>query len=177
MIYYRVALKGEESTSWRWISTVLTSLEALFGFLRLYQMIPRDRLRVFFSSSGESLDLMLARENKGLASNSISAEQLLSGRGKISAVEMTRLESELGTCESMGMVVASIAREHPLHEKSASSPPERSMSFLDRKRLESELGTPGDHDTPYKFTFPTSMPQALAWTTLLVKVHAGELDP
>jgi hypothetical protein len=177
MIYYRVALKGEESNTWRWISTVLTSLEALFGFLRLYNMIPRDRIRVFFSSSVESMDLMLARENKGLESNSITAEQLLSGRGKISSVEMTRLESELGTCESMGMVVASLAREQSLHEKSVSSPLERSMSFLDMKRLESELGTPGDHDTPYTFTFPTSMPQALAWMKLLVKVHAGELDP
>ncbi len=177
MIYYRVALKGDQANTWRWISTVLTSLEALFGFLRLYNMIPRDRIRVFFSSSVESMDLMLARENKGLASNSITAEQLLNGGGKISPVEMMRLESEPGTRESMGMAVASIAREQPLNEKSESSPLERSMSFLDMRRLESELGTPGDHDTPYKFTLPTSMPQALAWTKLLVKVHAGELEP
>jgi hypothetical protein len=177
MIYYRVALKGDQSTTWRWISTVLTSLEALFGFLRLYNMIPRDRIRVFFSSSVESMDLMLARENKGLASNSITADQLLNGSGKISSAEMTRLESESGTRESMGMVVASIPREQPLNEKSESSPPERNMSFLDMRRLESELGTPGDHDTPYKFTLPTSMPQALAWMKLLVKIHAGELEP
>ncbi len=176
-MYYRVALQGDQSTTWRWISIVLTSLEALFGFLRLYHMISRDRIRVFFSSSVASMDLMLARENTGLASNSITADQLLNGRGKISPAEMTRLESEAGTRESMGLVVASIAREQPLHEKSASSPFERIMSFLDMRRLESELGTPGDHDTPYTFTLPTSMPQALAWTKLLVKVHAGELDP
>ena len=177
MIYYRVALKGDQSHTWRWISTVLTSLEALFGFLRLYNMVPRDRIRVFFSSSGESMDLMLARENTGLASNSITAEQLFNGRGKISSVEMTRLESEPGTRESMGMRVTSIAREHSSNEKSATSPLERSMSFLDMRRLESELGTPGDHDTPYTFTLPTSMPQALAWTKLLAKVHAGEVEP
>lgn len=177
MIYYRVALTGDQSNTWRWISTVLTSLEALFGFLRLYNMVSRDRIRVFFSSSVESMDLMLARENKGLASNSITAEQLLNGSGKISSVEMMRLESEPGTRESTGMAVASIAREESLIEKSESSPLERGMSFLDMRRLESELGTPGDHDTPYKFTLPTSMPQALAWTKLLVKVRAGELEP
>jgi hypothetical protein len=177
MIYYRVALQGDQSNTWRWISTVLSSLEALFGFLRLYNMIPRDRIRVFFSSSVESMDLMLARENKGLTSNSITAEQLLNGSGKISSAEMTRLESESGTRESTGMVVASLTREQPLNEKSMSSPAERRMSFLDMRRLESELGSPGDHDTPYTFTLPTSMPQALAWTKLLVKVQAGELDP
>ncbi len=176
-MYYRVALTGDQSNTWRWISTMLTSLEALFGFLRLYNMIPRDRIRVFFSSSVESMDLMLARENKGLASNSITAEQLLNGKSKISSIEMTHLESELGTRESTGMAVASIAREQPLNEKSMSSPAERRMSFLDMRRLESELGTPGDHDTPYTFTLPTSMPQALAWMRLLVKIHTGELEP
>ena len=177
MIYYRVALKGDQSNTWRWISTVLTSLEALFGFLKLYNMVPRDRIRVFFSSSVESMDLMLTRENKGLASNSITAEQLLNSGAKMSSVEMMRLESETGMRESMGMAVASIAREQPLNERSVSSSPERNMSFLDMRRLELELGTPGDHDTPYRFTLPTSMPQALAWTKLLVKIHAGELEP
>jgi len=177
MIYYRVALKGDQSNTWRWISTVLTSLEALFGFLKLYNMVPRDRIRVFFSSSVESMDLMLTRENKGLTSNSITAEQLLNSGAKMSSVEMMRLESETGTRESMGMAVASIAREQPLNERSVSSSPERNMSFLDMRRLESELGTPGDHDTPYRFTLPTSMPQALAWTKLLVKIQAGELEP
>jgi hypothetical protein len=53
---------------------------------------------------------------------------------------------------------------------------EKSDSTLDMRRLELELGTIGDHDTPYKFALPTSMPQALAWMNLLVKVHAGELE-
>jgi hypothetical protein len=40
MIYYRVALQADQSNPWRWKSTVLTSLNALFGFLKLYSMYP-----------------------------------------------------------------------------------------------------------------------------------------
>jgi len=35
----------------------------------------------------------------------------------------------------------------------------------------------GDHDTPYTFTLPSSMRQALALRRLLAKVHRGELEP
>jgi hypothetical protein len=31
-----------------WKSTVLVSLDAVFGFLKLHHMVPRDRFRVFF---------------------------------------------------------------------------------------------------------------------------------
>lgn len=50
VIYYRVALYSSQSATWQWKSTALTSLDALFGFLRLYHMVPRDRIRVFYSS-------------------------------------------------------------------------------------------------------------------------------
>jgi hypothetical protein len=177
MIYYRVALQADQSSTWRWKSTVLASLEALFGFLRLYSMVPRDRIRVFYSSSVEYMDPMLDRENKGLASNSLTAEQLLNGRKSINSQEMTRLESEPGTRESIAIVVTALAREQSAHERSVSSQLDSSMSSLDMRRLELELGLIGDHDTPYEFALPTSMPQALAWTKLLVKVQAGELEP
>jgi len=49
------------------------------------------------------------------------------------------------------------------------------MSVLDQKRLEFELGPGSDHDMPYHFTLPISMPQRLAWTRLLARVQAGEL--
>jgi hypothetical protein len=168
MMYYRVALQSDQSDTWRWKSTVLTSLDALFGFLKLYHMVPRDRIRVFFSSSIECMDLMLDRENEGLASNSITAEQFLKGRRSINSPEMTRLESESGPRESIGRVVSSLDKEQALNVGS--------MNALDTRRLEVELGEIGDHDTPYKFSLPTSMPQALAWTKLLVKVQAGELS-
>lgn len=53
----------------------------------------------------------------------------------------------------------------------------RSANWLEMRRLEVELGPAGDHDTPYRFTLPTFMPQTLAWMQLLVKVHSGELEP
>jgi hypothetical protein len=51
------------------------------------------------------------------------------------------------------------------------------MDVLDRRRLEVELGTPGDHDTRYTFTLPPSLPQVLAWMKLLAKVQEGEFLP
>ncbi len=51
------------------------------------------------------------------------------------------------------------------------------MDVLDRRRLELELGTPGDHDTRYTFTLPTALPQVLAWMKLLAKVQGGQLQP
>ena len=42
-------------------------------------------------------------------------------------------------------------------------------------RLELELSTAGDHDTPYEFALPATLPQLLAWTRLMVKVRGGEL--
>jgi len=51
------------------------------------------------------------------------------------------------------------------------------MSYAEIKRLELELHTEGDHDSPYVFTLPANMPQILAWTKLLARVHNGELNP
>ena len=51
------------------------------------------------------------------------------------------------------------------------------MSSLESRRLEQELGTGGDHDAPYHFALPLSMPQVLAWMSLLGKVQRGEVQP
>lgn len=177
MIYYRVALKAEQPDTWRWRSTMLTSLEALFGFFKLYGMVPRDRIRVFFSSSVEYLNLMLDRENMGLASNSITAEQLLKGRRSINSQEMKLLEIELGAIECKEMVATSVRATQPLKERHGYAQSEKSSSPLDIKRLELEFGSTGDHDLPYTFTLPTSMPQTLAWANLLVKVYMGIVEP
>ena len=56
--------------------------------------MPKDRIRVFFSSSEEDMDEMLNRQNHGLVSSSVTAEQLLAGK-KINALEVKRLELEL----------------------------------------------------------------------------------
>ncbi len=177
MIYYRVALQADRPDTWRWRSTMLTSLDALFGFLKLYSMVPRDHIRIFFSSSVEYLNLMLDRENQGLASNSITAEQLLKGRRSINSLEMAHLETELGAIESREMVATSVNATQPLKEKHVNDQYRKNSSSLDIRRLELELGSTGDHDLPYTFTLPASMPQALAWADLLVKVYMGKLEP
>jgi hypothetical protein len=136
---------------------------------------------VFFASSVEGLDLMLDCETKGLASNSIPVDHLLPGRcstsQSISQLEMRQFESELRTRESLGMVESSIVREQDVPEKSRSTPSEGSRDVLDSRRLEVELGTPGDHDSLYTFSLPTSLPQTLAWLKLLARGHHEEFQP
>src|SRR5579859_7386249 len=122
MTYYRVAVQVDQSPTWRWKSFMLTPLDALFGFLKLYHMVPKVRLRVFFSSSVEYLDEMLARENQGLASNSLTAEQLFNGSKHIDLREMKQLESECGPCQSMGTEVTSLLTEQACHEQSQRAP-------------------------------------------------------
>jgi hypothetical protein len=45
---------------------------------------------------------------------------------------------------------------------------------MDHRREELESRTGGDHDLPYEFMLPTSMPQVRAWVTLLVAPPAGD---
>ncbi len=131
-MYYRVALQAEQTSTWQWKSTVLTSIEAVLGFLRIYRCVPKDHVRVFLCSSAKNMDEMLRRENQGLISTSITADQLWA---------------------------------------------ERCMSLMEMRRLELELCSTGDHDVPYTFSIPSSVPQVLAWTKLLAKVQRGELEP
>ncbi len=56
------------------------------------------------------------------------------------------------------------------------APAEWSSSILESRRLELERGAGGDHDSPYTFALPLSMPQTLAWVELLVKVQQGALE-
>lgn len=51
------------------------------------------------------------------------------------------------------------------------------MSLAEVTRLELELSTEGNHDSPYQFMLPANMLQVLAWTKLLARVRCGELVP
>jgi hypothetical protein len=159
---------------------MITSVEILFRVLWMYRSVPRYHLRVFFSSSIAGLDLMLDRENRGLASNSIPIAQLFEGNWStsqsISALEMRQFESELRIRESVEMGESAIVREQDVSEKSRSTPAEGSLEVLDRRRLEVELGTPGDHDSLYTFSLPTSLPQTLAWLKLLARAQQEEFQ-
>jgi hypothetical protein len=74
-MYYRVAIRQNTSPTWQWKSTTISSLTALFQFLRRYDKLAQDRLRVFSSPCIEEMDKQLGRENNGLDSCSVTAAQ------------------------------------------------------------------------------------------------------
>ena len=65
-MYYRVAVQVDAMAIWQWKSTVLSSLQSLFHFLRLYRDLPLDQLRVFSSCTQQGLAEQLEQENTGL---------------------------------------------------------------------------------------------------------------
>lgn len=179
-MYYRVAIQRERDLrnrppSWQWKSTVLSSLQTLFQFLRLFSALPQDHLRVFSSSSREGLEEQFMQENKGLGSASVTAAQFLQTR----MIQSRGVTSACGSREHQGTASNAVSTRTRMDESSrvAHALDERSMSSLERRRLELELGTGGDHDVPYNFALSRSMPQILAWMRLLTRVHRGELQP
>ena len=174
-MYYRVAIQRQgdqldRPPSWQWQSTVLSSLQTLFQFLRLYSALPQDHLRVFSSSSRERLEEQLMQENKGLGSHSVTAAQFLQEL-MIRSPEVTlgTPERDEGAAHSHPSV-----KEYGKEENGLGAP---GASALERRRLELERGPGGDHDVPYRFALPACLPQVLAWMRLLAKVHRGELQP
>jgi hypothetical protein len=177
-MYYRVAIQVNQQPAWQWKSTVLSSLDTLFRFLRLYSALPQDRLRVFSSSSREGMDELLAYVNNGAESNSVTAAQFLQER-KISVRTMTREASAPGMEANPERVAIAVTTIPSLKETSKVQPSfgEGSMSSLERRRAELEQGAGGDRDTPYTFALPLAVPQTLAWTRLMARVQRGELEP
>jgi hypothetical protein len=172
-MYYRVAIQREldqldQPPSWQWKSGVLSSLQALLQFLRLYGTLPQDQLRIFSSSSRENLEEQLAQENNGLNSQSVTASQFLQERNL--AVRERAQAAKPG---------ATVATSKYLREDITltGAPENNYLSLSDKKRLELEFGPSGNHDVSYSFALPASMPQVLAWMKLLAKVHRGELQP
>jgi hypothetical protein len=51
MLYYRVALRGNQLATWRWKSSPLSSLDGMLGVLNLYRCVPREYIRLFLSTS------------------------------------------------------------------------------------------------------------------------------
>jgi hypothetical protein len=165
-MYYRVAIQVDASPTWKWKSTALSSLNTLFHWLQYYRVLPHDRLRIFSSSSQEELNEQLVRENQGLLSTSVPATQFLQERGIA--------PREVGGQAAGG--TRAIEQTAPLAAVPELSLAESSASPLDKRRNELERGAGGDHNLPYRFTLPTSMPQILAWLTLQVRVQQGDLQ-
>ncbi len=176
-MYYRLAIQHgrdplDRPSAWQWKSTALSSLESLFQVLRLYGALRQEHLRVFSSRTPEGLEEQLVQENSGGGSASVTAahflqERLIHSRGVTSACEARGHEKVTSIAVSTGT--------RPDESGGAiHAPCERSMSSLERRRLERELGTGGDHDVPYIFALPLFLPQVLAWTRLLGRVQRGE---
>ncbi len=95
MIYYRVALRESQTARWGWKSSLLTSLNAVLGLLKMYHCMPKEHMRVFLSSSAERMEEMLSRANQGLLSTAVTVDQLWD-KHCMSWIEVRRLELELG---------------------------------------------------------------------------------
>lgn len=177
-MYYRVAIQLDPSLTWQWKSTALSDLSALFQWLRLYRAVPQDHLRVFSSSSREEMNEQLMQENQGMGSPSVTAAHFLQKR-LIHSPELTQgtPEREGGVYQQRASIA--IATQPVVYEsrKGRNDLVGGGMGALERRRLELELGPGGDHDVPYSFTLPASLPQVLVWMRLLAKVHRGELQP
>ncbi len=169
-MYYRVAIQTNSSSVWKWKSTVLRSLDSLLQFLRLYHALPANSLRIFVSPARDNLDEMLLRENNGFDNYSVTAEQFL----RVRHIHVWETEkAEQPTTE----IDATISPQPTQPERSMKSEyvPAYATNPLDRRRQEIEFGTAGDHDCPYVFTFPQSVPEMLAWIKLLQKVQCSPI--
>ena len=104
-MYYRVAIQVDAGPTCRWRSTILSSLESLFQFLRLYRGLLLDQLRVFSSSTEEDLAEQLEQENKGYGSPSVPAAHFLQER-LIHFPQVSRgtLEREAGAGQQMAAI-------------------------------------------------------------------------
>ncbi|HYB01551.1 MAG TPA: hypothetical protein VED37_15140, partial [Ktedonobacteraceae bacterium] len=140
--------------------------------------LPPHRLRVFSSPAKEDLNEQLARENEEGASQSVTAAQFLQER-KIHLWAIPEEKSACAVGERLAMVSVAESRCRSFHEGNTREPSldERRTSALERRWGELERGSGGDHDLPYRFTRPSSMPQVLAWMKLLVRVQDGTLLP
>jgi hypothetical protein len=158
-MYYRIAIQSQSSSACRWVSTPLGSLNSVLQWLRVYQSLPRDRLRVFESASREDLSGQLPCENSEGSSRSILAARFLTAGSDgpcATARDTTNAAQNTGNFQAQALVRSG-------------------ENFLDRRRHALECGAGGDHDLPYRFSLPVSMPQLLAWVNLLTRVEHGDL--
>lgn len=179
MIYYRIAWKSNQASLWQWKSTKLTSLEGVFHFIRVHRAIPPHQLRVFSSSSCEGLRDLLEYENQGGQPASITAEQLLRGRDMAAGKVPGGASEQGGSGEREYQERKTITATLPpleSQDRQDAVMAEQPISVLDRRRVEIEMGAGADHDLPYTFTLPLSLPQRLAWTRLMARVQRGELE-
>ncbi len=168
-MYYRIAIHATTSPTWRWVSTPLNSLTSVRQWFMYYQSFPRDRFRVFSSSSPEDLREQLRRENGELPSTSTPAATVVPEN------QASPLAAPQGTLTpAQALHVRWWRKDSKDSDETAETG--TSTSSLESKRDELERGTGGDHDLPYRFSLPSSTLQLLAWARLLARVEHGDLQ-
>lgn len=173
MTYYRLALQDRQTTRWNWKTTALTSLQAVFQLLRIYSTLPQDSIRVFTASSKEALNEMLRQENNAAISGSVTAAQFLQERKLASSIPEQRITEQL--IQPTATVATPSTPSSMRKSLSTAGASDHNISSLDKMRLEIECGPGGDHDVPYRFTLPVSMPAIVTWICLQTRVQVGEL--
>ena len=164
-MYYRIAMQAASASSWRWVSTSLGSFNAVIDWLRFYNSFPRDRLRVFSAPSRDDLSEQLLRESQGSATQATPATRFLPAASDSPSEPLATPRQAVTTTQTWG-------NPHQF----VWAPENTSMTPLDVRRDELELGVGGDHDCPYRFSLPASTPQLLAWARLLARVLHGDLQ-
>lgn len=191
MTYYRLAMQDRHTAQWIWKSTALTSLQAVFELLKIFRANPQSSTRVFTASSKEDLNEMLNRQNNHLESGSVTATQFLRERNLTAPERVQNAPEQHVSVAQPGTDVAVWAKDvwekHAAMRRDQAVQPAAAatttpgmlsnlnMNLQEQKRLETELGPGGDHDTPYLFTLPVSLKERLAWLRLQSRVRAGEL--
>src|SRR5262249_47931203 len=100
-MYYRVAVQVKAVPPWQWKSSVLGSLNLLLQWLRYFQVIPADRLRIFSSALADALNTQLVPvEDQTLWSTSVPASQFLRERGLICPPEVSKADASGFTAET-----------------------------------------------------------------------------
>jgi hypothetical protein len=176
MIYYRIAVQTRRSPTWRWMTTRLTSLHVVLNYLQTYRCPAYAQLRIFFASSEGTLEDMLAAENRGDASFSVTPEHLLSRGQPELLAEGPSAEAQVPARQQTLTLTASADALNGL-EAPAMPLAMGSLTLMEARRLELELGAGGDHDLPYRFAFPRRLPETCAWIRLREHVQRGDLEP
>lgn len=150
----------------------------MLQWLQFYRALPKERLRIFSAPSREQMHEQLARENQGCGSASVSAAQFLQeGMIRVQGAGWVASGADIPGQEPRASIAVAFASTSNESSWGMSALVERSNRFLEKRRVELEGGAGGDHDLPYRFTPPLSLPQVLTWTRLLGSVQRGELHP
>ncbi len=179
MTYYRLAMQDQQTALWAWNSTVVTSLEAVFQLLRIYRVLPQHRLRVFSSPCKADLtQTTLDCEKHTLTACFVTATEFARAR-KLQTHDRAQRGSDRGTAKTTAQLSTAVApaSSWQVNGVAPSSLAANGSNDLEKQRLEREMGPGGDHDLPYTFMLPPSLPQVLAWMRLLAQVQRGELQP